>query len=141
MPAALASLGDRARDGRVDVDVPETLPRVDADPALLERAVANIIDNALAWSPPEQRGAGRGRSRRRRRSTCGSSTAARASPRPIASASSNRSNASATARTARASASVSLSRKGFIEAMGGDLYIDDTPGGGTTMVVTMPVET
>ena len=33
-------------------DVPETLSRVQADPALLERAVANVADNALAWSPP-----------------------------------------------------------------------------------------
>ena len=29
--------------------------------------------------------------------------------------------------------------KGFIEAVGGDLTIDDTPGGGTTMVVSLPV--
>ena len=28
----------------------------------------------------------------------------------------------------------------FIRAVGSDLYIEDTPGGGTTMVVTMPVE-
>ena len=109
--AALASLGDRARHGRVAASIPETLPRIDTDPALLERAVANLIDNAIAWSPPEQAGAGRGRSRRRRRSTCGSSTAARASPSPIASASSSRSNGSVTARTAPASASVWPSRK------------------------------
>jgi two-component system sensor histidine kinase KdpD len=25
-----------------------------ADPALLERVVANLVDNALAWSPPDQ---------------------------------------------------------------------------------------
>ena len=35
-------------------NVPETLPRIDTDPALLERAVANLIDNAIAWSPAEQ---------------------------------------------------------------------------------------
>ena len=28
--------------------------------------------------------------------------------------------------------------KGFIEAMGGELTVDDTPGGGCTMVVTLP---
>jgi two-component system sensor histidine kinase KdpD len=27
---------------------------------------------------------------------------------------------------------------GFVRAVGGELYIDDTPGGGTTMVVTVP---
>ncbi len=31
--------------------------------------------------------------------------------------------------------------QGFVKVVGGDLYIEDTPGGGTTMVVTMPVET
>jgi two-component system sensor histidine kinase KdpD len=35
--------------------VPETLPRVHADPGLLERAVANLVANALAWSPPDRR--------------------------------------------------------------------------------------
>jgi two-component system, OmpR family, sensor histidine kinase KdpD len=34
--------------------VPETLPRVHADPGLLERAVANVVANALAWSPPDR---------------------------------------------------------------------------------------
>ena len=39
--------------GRVRVDVSDTLPLVMADPALLERAVANIVSNALAWSPSD----------------------------------------------------------------------------------------
>jgi two-component system, OmpR family, sensor histidine kinase KdpD len=52
VPAALASLADHGRG--VQVDVPETLPRVHADPGLLERAVANVVANALAWSPPDQ---------------------------------------------------------------------------------------
>jgi two-component system sensor histidine kinase KdpD len=52
VPAALASLGDHGR--AVQVEVPETLPRVHADPGLLERAVANVVANALAWSPPDR---------------------------------------------------------------------------------------
>ena len=52
VPAALASLADHGRG--VQVDVPETLPRVHADPGLLERAVANVVANALAWSPPDR---------------------------------------------------------------------------------------
>ena len=32
----------------IEVDVSETLPRVVADPGLLERAVANVVENALA---------------------------------------------------------------------------------------------
>jgi two-component system sensor histidine kinase KdpD len=29
--------------------------------------------------------------------------------------------------------------KGFVNAVGGELVIEDTPGGGATMVVTLPV--
>ena len=29
--------------------------------------------------------------------------------------------------------------RGFVEAMGGELVIDDTPGGGVTMVVGLPL--
>ena len=46
VPAALRSLGSRA--DAVEVDVAETLPRVHADPGLLERAIANVVANALA---------------------------------------------------------------------------------------------
>jgi two-component system sensor histidine kinase KdpD len=28
--------------------------------------------------------------------------------------------------------------KGFVEAMDGDLAVEDTPGGGATMVVSLP---
>jgi two-component system sensor histidine kinase KdpD len=28
--------------------------------------------------------------------------------------------------------------RGFVEAMGGDLTAEDTPGGGTTMVLSLP---
>src|SRR5262249_15365137 len=48
VPKALASLPDGGR-GLV-VEVPETLPRIDADPGLLERAIANIVSNATAVS-------------------------------------------------------------------------------------------
>ena len=27
--------------------------------------------------------------------------------------------------------------RGFVEAMGGELTIDDTPGGGTTMIISL----
>src|SRR5205807_10012898 len=50
--AALASLGPRA--SAVDLHLDEPLPPVVADPALLERAVANVVDNAVRWSPPGQ---------------------------------------------------------------------------------------
>jgi two-component system, OmpR family, sensor histidine kinase KdpD len=48
--AALSSLSTTTASVRTDV--PETLPAVLADPALLERSVANLLSNALAWNQP-----------------------------------------------------------------------------------------
>lgn len=47
--SALASLS--VPIGRVEVDVPETLPLVDTDAVLFERVLANLADNALNHSP------------------------------------------------------------------------------------------
>lgn len=37
---------------RLVVDVPRAIPPVSADPALLERVVANLVSNAMRYSPP-----------------------------------------------------------------------------------------
>src|SRR5207248_8574771 len=65
--SAIAGLGPRAsapggrgvspRQGRrepprIVLHVDDGLPPVEADPALLERAVANVVENAVRWSPP-----------------------------------------------------------------------------------------
>ena len=47
--AALASLASDTSG--VDVDAPPGLPLVTADAALLERALANIVQNAIDWAP------------------------------------------------------------------------------------------
>ena len=52
VPRALASLPDRGAG--VEVDVPEILPRVVVDADLVERAVANVVANARQWSPGDR---------------------------------------------------------------------------------------
>ena len=48
-------LDDLAPAGRwVRVDLPDDLPPATADPGLLERVLANVVDNALHYSPPER---------------------------------------------------------------------------------------
>jgi two-component system sensor histidine kinase KdpD len=55
-PAALDEVVVRAVRGTepstVQVVVPETLPLVETDPALLERAIANVVLNACRYQPP-----------------------------------------------------------------------------------------
>ena len=50
--AALAQFGDTARTREVVLDVPADLPMVLIDFVLMTQALANLIDNALKFSPP-----------------------------------------------------------------------------------------
>jgi two-component system sensor histidine kinase KdpD len=134
VPAALASLGDGA--GLVAVNVPETLPQVEADPALLERVIANLVANAVTHSKDSQpvrveadtwlgkvevrvidQGPGIPLDARERVfqpfQRLGDSDRDRGVGLGLAVA------------------------RGFTDAMGAALTVDDTPGGGTTMVVEL----
>ena len=135
VPAALASLTDHGRG--IQVDVPETLPRVHADPGLLERAVANVVANALAWSPPDRPV---------------QVTAARHGDRvelqvidhgPGIPPGDRDRLFQPFQRLGDASGSgVGLGlavAHGFLEAMHGQITPGDTPGGGLTMRITLPI--
>jgi two-component system sensor histidine kinase KdpD len=106
---------------------------------LLERAVANLIDNAIAWSPAEQ-------PVRVEAGAVGSEIHLRVIDRGPGIPMSERERVFRPfQRVGDGSNGVGVGlglavAQGFIRAVGSDLYIEDTPGGGTTMVVTMPVE-
>lgn len=51
LPAAIASISDASRP--VTITAPDTVPLVVADAGLLERAVANIVANAFAYTPDQ----------------------------------------------------------------------------------------
>ena len=51
-PVALRGLDDGSR---LQLMVPDDLPLVRTDPGLLERVLANLFANALAYSPPRTR--------------------------------------------------------------------------------------
>ena len=134
--AALTSLGQVASE--VIIRVPEDAPEVAADPALLERAVANLVQNAVRHSPPD------------------------APPQITASAYGpaveiriidsgpgvpeadweqifqpfqrlgDRDN------TSGVGLGLALSR-GLVEAMSGTLNPETTPGGGLTMIIALPI--
>ncbi|HEX4866049.1 MAG TPA: ATP-binding protein [Acidimicrobiales bacterium] len=138
VPAALASLGPRAHG--VAVDVPENVPPVDADPALLERVVANLVDNALAHGHsacPVQVEAG----------AAGGHVLLRVIDRGKGIPVEDREQVfhpfqrlDDTAPRGGAGVGLGLAvARGFARAMGGELTVEDTPGGGTTMVVDLEV--
>ena len=136
VPVALVGLdGDR-----LAVDVPETLPRVHADAALLERAIANIAENALAWSPPDARV---------RIEACATQATVELSvvDRGPGIPSEQRDDVFRPFqrlgdRSTDTGVGLGLAvARGFVEAMEGRIDVDDTPGGGTTMVISLPVST
>jgi two-component system, OmpR family, sensor histidine kinase KdpD len=52
IPTAVDELGDTGKN--VAIRVPDELPEVRTDPALLERALVNVLANALRYSPPRR---------------------------------------------------------------------------------------
>jgi two-component system sensor histidine kinase KdpD len=130
--SALAGLG--ARSHQVSVEIPEPLPAVRTDPALLERVIANLIENALAWSPSETpvrvtagEVAGRIDLRviDRGPGIPGEERDAIYQPFQRLGDSPGGSGVGLGMAVAR----------GFLDAMGNEFSIEDTPGGGTTMVI------
>jgi two-component system sensor histidine kinase KdpD len=135
VPAAIASLG--ARGAGVVLDVPETLPRVVVDPGLLERAIANLVANAVAWSPA-------GVEVRVDACRVGDRVDVRVIDRGPGIPRDARERVFQPFQRLgdRGSDGVGLGlavARGFVTAMHGDLVIEDTPGGGTTMVASFPV--
>jgi len=135
VPAALTSLGTRGAG--VAVDVPESLPPVTADPGLLERALANLIANAVASSPADRpvRVVGDAFSSQveLRVVDYGPGIPVRDRDRvflPFQRLGDGRGGAGGVGLGLAVA-------KGFVEAMDGSLEIEDTPGGGVTMVVAL----
>jgi two-component system, OmpR family, sensor histidine kinase KdpD len=131
IPGALASIGPRA--AHVEVDVDESHPRVLADPGLLERALANVIVNALNHSPEGARV-------RVVAGTAGDAVDVRIVDRGPGVPPEERGRVFLPFQRLGDTGSgdgVGLGlavAKGFVEAIGGEVEIEDTPGGGLTMV-------
>jgi two-component system, OmpR family, sensor histidine kinase KdpD len=132
---SLDDLGPPAR--AVAVNIPEDLPEVSVDPAILERVIANLVANALRYSPTGTPPA-----------LTGSALHDRVELRVIdwgpGIPEQNRDQMFVpfqrlgdTDNTTGVGLGLALSR-GLTEAMGGTLEPDDTPGGGLTMTLSLP---
>ncbi|MFI7000483.1 ATP-binding protein [Nocardia sp. NPDC050175] len=135
MPGVIADLGSAA--DALELHVPDDLPAVRTDPALLERVLVNLIGNALRYGPPDR------------------------PPAVTAAAHDDRmwirviDHGPGIPETDRERAFLPFQRlgdrysvdgvglglalaRGLTEAMGGTIIPETTPGGGLTMIVALP---
>ncbi|MYV39092.1 DUF4118 domain-containing protein [Streptomyces sp. SID1328] len=124
-------------EGSVELDIPETLPMVYVDRGLLERAVANVVENAVKYSPPGERVL-----------VSASALADRVEVRVVDRGPGVPDEAKDrifepfqrygdSPRGVGVGLGLAVAR-GFAEAVGGTLHAEDTPGGGLTMVLAVP---
>jgi two-component system sensor histidine kinase KdpD len=121
----------------VDLDIPETLPLVSTDAGLVERAVANVLSNALRYSPA-------GRPPTVIATTAGDVVQVAVIDHGPGVAAEDRERIFEPFQrlgdhdmTTGVGLGLAVAR-GFVEAVGGTLTATDTPGGGLTMTVTLP---
>ncbi|MFD3484718.1 DUF4118 domain-containing protein [Streptomyces sp. NPDC058665] len=123
-------------EGSVVLDIPEDVPMVAVDPGLLERTVANIVENAVKYSPGDEQVL-----------VSASAIADRVEVRVVDRGPGVPDDAKDrifapfqrygdAPRGAGVGLGLAVAR-GFAEAMGGTLAAEDTPGGGFTMVLTL----
>ncbi|GAA2125807.1 sensor histidine kinase KdpD [Arthrobacter humicola] len=134
--------------GRVRVDLPANMPEIDADPGMLERVIANIVENAVKYAPDSD--------------IVLVGTAGGLSPATLEGHPAGELRIIDHGRGVPAESVVEMFRpfqrlddtpqatgiglglavaKGFTEAMGGTLAAEETPGGGLTMVIRLPLST
>ena len=132
-PVALLGLDGGAR---LQLPVPDGLPLMRTDPGLLERVLANLFANALAWSPP-------GRPPALEAHADGDEVVLEVVDhgRGVPGELKARMFEPFERLGARAGNGVGLGLavvKGFVDAMGGSVTAADTPGGGLTIRVRLP---
>src|ERR1700691_3551516 len=132
------SLDELARAGReITVDIPDTLLAITADPAILERIVVNLTENALRYSPA-------GKPPLLSASALGDRVELRVVDSGPGIPEGDRERMFVpfqrlgdTDNTTGVGLGLALAR-GLTEAMDGTLTAEDTPGGGLTMTISLP---
>ncbi|MCT9935221.1 sensor histidine kinase KdpD [Planotetraspora sp. A-T 1434] len=136
VPKAIGDLGPLS--GRVEEDIAPDLPEVVADPALLERILVNVVSNAVRYSPADGTtlvtASAHGDEVEVRVIDRGPGIPREAHDRVFLPFQrlGDRDNHTGVGL------GLALSR-GLAEAMGGTLTPEETPGGGLTMILTLPI--
>ncbi|MGW2014067.1 ATP-binding protein [Streptomyces sp. NPDC001927] len=123
-------------DGSAELDIPETLPMVEVDKGLLERVVANVVENAVKYSPD-------GTPVTVSASALGDRVELRVVDRGPGVPDESKERVfepfqrfGDAPRGSGVGLGLAVAR-GFVEAMGGTITAEDTPGGGLTMTLTL----
>jgi two-component system sensor histidine kinase KdpD len=142
-PATLGDIVERAvvdvGPRTVTVRVPAGLPEVMADPELMERVIVNLARNAVRYSPPRTPPLllARAHSGRVELRVIDRGPGIPAAERDQAFLPFQRLGGPSPSPGAGLGLGLALSR-GLTEAMGGTLSPRETPGGGLTMVISLP---
>lgn len=133
--AALQSVNAPRRS--VEVDIADDTPLVMCDPTLLERSLANVLSNALRYTPADQ-------PVRVETEVMGYAVHLRVVDRGIGIAPADRPKMLAPFQRLgdlhNNGVGLGLSiAQGFVEAMQGTLTLHDTPGGGLTVTIALPI--
>jgi two-component system sensor histidine kinase KdpD len=136
---ALAPVTD---SGRIELDVSPELPEVTADPGLLERVIANIVENALRHAPLDQtvRVSASRYAETIELRVIDRGPGIAPTDRQIVFEPFQRRDDLATSAGPGVGLGLAIAR-GFIEAMHGSISLEDTPGGGLTVSIAIPLAT
>jgi two-component system sensor histidine kinase KdpD len=141
---AVASIAVDRSDGPaaelVAISVPAELPAVLADGGLLERVVANLIENALRYNPPglPVQVAAEARDEVVELRVVDHGPGIAAADREAVFAAFQRRDDRAVSTGAGVGLGLAIAR-GFVEAMQGRIALETTPGGGLMVLVDLPV--
>ena len=133
----LYDLGPEA--STVLIETPEDLPLVRCDPGLLERVLANLVSNALRYSPPEQPPLVTCSSHEQRVELRVVDRGTGIPPTEWDHVFLPFQRLGDTDNTTGVGLGLALAR-GLTEAMGGTLEPEETPGGGLTMLISLPAD-
>ena len=121
---------------RVELELGDHLPPVQIDAAQIERALANMLENALRFSPADSKVSVRAESR-------GAEVIVRIEDSgpgvPAADASAIFEPFRRSTRSRGAGLGLAIAR-GFVEANGGRVWVESAPGGGASFALTLPAE-
>jgi two-component system sensor histidine kinase KdpD len=135
---SLSQLGDAVTGRKIEVDVAPNIPLVSVDFALITRVLANIVENAIKYSPPEAPITIRARA-------VGGNLEIMVADRGPGVLESDLVQMTGKFRRGRSGANNGTGLglaicRGFVEAHGGRVTVENRPGGGLNVFFTLPLD-